>query len=611
MDMKRILQAMDGVATKPVVGANDMARFLRVVSEADLNQMPDPRQDTQADGTPTYTPDELADIQHPNAAEWVAVRNQIQDAKAKGIDPAEIAKLQARYDQLAGGNAERWEQTYAKNQAVKAADQAAGYNNNVQYVNPTEEDISFNGATQHDNGDMSYQAGPLSMRKNKDGSSDTTATIGDTTARVQQNPIGVKTITAQGPAADVVNSVDASTDRKGVNPAKFAAFQKQLPANESMDKFLSIVKKNDVSILNEGSPHKVSLPVQMAMQHYQKEDNCQQERPARVGRESVVRKYFDQAEQAVQEQQVKKQNFYKQYAQTIAERVLMKESRLDEVNPIDIAKGAANIVKSNPKGSATVVGGGAIHAANGNIDDQGQDAGWWEKRIHPDIPYTPMEVAFDLGIVGAGALAGAMGGPIGLGAEVVANLSRIKKICRIIEKVVTFFGANVARSGAQLVGPIREWVKTLAGVGITTAAFHTLNDLIKDALRALPEDNLSHAHLHNGPGAQSNAPDGGHLSLSELSTDTLGKYKKAAYADAKKADAEGDYARGDKRFKGINKATIKQFDNDLKKHNQNPIKEANAKKRTLKNSNPCWDGYKPVGTKKKGGRTVPNCVPKE
>ena len=25
--------------------------------------------------------------------------------------------------------------------------------------------------------------------------------------------------------------------------------------------------------------------------------------------------------------------------------------------------------------------------------------------------------------------------------------------------------------------------------------------------------------------------------------------------------------------------------------------------------NPCWKGYKPVGTKKKGGRTVPNCVP--
>lgn len=27
--------------------------------------------------------------------------------------------------------------------------------------------------------------------------------------------------------------------------------------------------------------------------------------------------------------------------------------------------------------------------------------------------------------------------------------------------------------------------------------------------------------------------------------------------------------------------------------------------------NPCWKGYKPVGTKKKDGKTVPNCVPNE
>ena len=34
-----------------------------------------------------------------------------------------------------------------------------------------------------------------------------------------------------------------------------------------------------------------------------------------------------------------------------------------------------------------------------------------------------------------------------------------------------------------------------------------------------------------------------------------------------------------------------------------------SKKKTLRNSNPCWKGYHPVGTKQKGGRTVPNCVP--
>jgi hypothetical protein len=60
--------------------------------------------------------------------------------------------------------------------------------------------------------------------------------------------------------------------------------------------------------------------------------------------------------------------------------------------------------------------------------------------------------------------------------------------------------------------------------------------------------------------------------LPELSTELLARYKKASSADAKQSDSDGNYSRGDKRFKGINKATSKQFDNDLKKHNQLPCK---------------------------------------
>jgi len=56
--------------------------------------------------------------------------------------------------------------------------------------------------------------------------------------------------------------------------------------------------------------------------------------------------------------------------------------------------------------------------------------------------------------------------------------------------------------------------------------------------------------------------------IDELSTDLLARYKTASAASAKTADAAGNYAKGDKRFKGINKATTKQFDNDLKKHGQ-------------------------------------------
>jgi hypothetical protein len=64
--------------------------------------------------------------------------------------------------------------------------------------------------------------------------------------------------------------------------------------------------------------------------------------------------------------------------------------------------------------------------------------------------------------------------------------------------------------------------------------------------------------------------------LKELSTEKLAQYKTAAGADAKKADADGKYARGDKRFKGINKATNKQFDNDLKKHGQQGVAEGES-----------------------------------
>ena len=58
------------------------------------------------------------------------------------------------------------------------------------------------------------------------------------------------------------------------------------------------------------------------------------------------------------------------------------------------------------------------------------------------------------------------------------------------------------------------------------------------------------------------------VQIDELSTDLLARYKTASHASAKTSDEAGNYAKGDKRFSGINKATRKQFDNDLKKHGQ-------------------------------------------
>jgi LysM repeat protein len=57
--------------------------------------------------------------------------------------------------------------------------------------------------------------------------------------------------------------------------------------------------------------------------------------------------------------------------------------------------------------------------------------------------------------------------------------------------------------------------------------------------------------------------------INELSTNKLAQYKTAAAKDAKQADQEGDFKRGDKRFHGMVQATKKQFDNDAKKVDEN------------------------------------------
>ena len=72
-----------------------------------------------------------------------------------------------------------------------------------------------------------------------------------------------------------------------------------------------------------------------------------------------------------------------------------------------------------------------------------------------------------------------------------------------------------------------------------------------------------------GQHPQEEWPEDDEEQLNELSNKKLGKYKTAAGKDASKADSEGDYKRGDKRYKGITTATKKEFANDAKQ----PVKE--------------------------------------
>jgi hypothetical protein len=65
------------------------------------------------------------------------------------------------------------------------------------------------------------------------------------------------------------------------------------------------------------------------------------------------------------------------------------------------------------------------------------------------------------------------------------------------------------------------------------------------------------------------------VQLDEISNKILGDYKKAAGADATAADKAGDIERGNKRFRGIVKATVKQGENDAKRHKEQGVAEAN------------------------------------
>ena len=236
--MKRILQAVDGVATKPVVGADSMAKFLRVVSEAEINQ-PVP----VAPAAPT------APAQ-----------------PASTLSPEQLA-----YNQLRA--------------QLDSVDSIRG-------------DASAN-------------------------------TFTDISPEVVAGETRMRTKLAQMAAALQAKGIDAAAEYDAPDPAVPAAApvdlaKKYVDENTSMSRLLSIIQKNDVKILNESKgPHKVALPVQMAMQHYQT-DQAVERKPR------IIDKYFQEAEQVINQRKEDKRGLINQYAKVIAERVLMKENAVRE-----------------------------------------------------------------------------------------------------------------------------------------------------------------------------------------------------------------------------------------------------------------------------------------
>ena len=102
-------------------------------------------------------------------------------------------------------------------------------------------------------------------------------------------------------------------DMKKILQAIDGVSSKPVEGSNDMAKFLQVVTEG-------ATPHKVALPVQMAMQHYQ-QPVIKTETKTRL-----IDKYFVEAEEAFIKQKEEKRNLINQYASVIAERVMMKES---------------------------------------------------------------------------------------------------------------------------------------------------------------------------------------------------------------------------------------------------------------------------------------------
>jgi hypothetical protein len=332
-------------------------------------------------------------------------------------------------------------------------------------------------------------------------------------------------------------------DMKKILQAFDSTAAKPVEGASDMKRFVSIIKdSNSTQALNEGAnPHKVSLPVQMAMQHYQKPAEKKAARPA------LIDKYFQQVqEEQLQEKQERRQ-LINQYARTIAERVMMKEGKgegkmhtspsgvrtnmppTDDDYEINYGKNGAAAQKENYNPNLSPNAGFKPGPGSpGMMPNEGQDNQVDVVSVDVPLLIRLMEYAredaktdMDLHNVAERLVALSMEGEVITMADydnIIGNVAEGKKI-KAKKK------SNPCWTGYKQVGMKEKNGKMV-------------------------------------PNCTNKAP----AKLDELSTEKLAQYKTAAGKASTAADKAGDYELGHKRFKGVVKATQKQFANDLKKH---------------------------------------------
>lgn len=116
-------------------------------------------------------------------------------------------------------------------------------------------------------------------------------------------------------------------DMKKILQAFDGASSKPVVGASDMKKFLQIVDKSaepkKETITEGANPHKVSLPVQMAMQHYQEPVK----QPITQKKSTLLKQYFAEAEEEVAKEETERKERLRMYAQQVARRVMENKNK--------------------------------------------------------------------------------------------------------------------------------------------------------------------------------------------------------------------------------------------------------------------------------------------
>ena len=285
--------------------------------------------------------------------------------------------------------------------------------------------------------------------------------------------------------------------------------------------------KKFVNIVTEGAnPHKVALPVQMAMQHYASDKN-------KVVKDSAIRKYFQEAQDQVLEATVERKEHLRMYAQRIAERVM---------------EGSRDAYQRDYDSSVS------------NMGDEHKRA-FKRAEMEHGLGHETNNYAVSIN---------------GKTWKVFGTRSHAEAIARKIQMKDPSKKVGVHETGAEISEGVWDTVKQVGGEIKDTLVGKSAEDLAKTSPQMAALIKMRAQYPNN----------------TEL--------------ERRISDLAFRLNQGGGEVQSYDPKTGQQFSKVPL-----PPKVQESKKKTLKNSNPCWDGYKPVGTKKKNGRTVPNCVPKK